>query len=70
MDDDTDNVPTMSHSKYPNIVSITVSIVGDEKLINSINIHKASGPDKIQILSLKPVQKKYLQHWLTCLTKS
>ena len=67
MDDDTDNLPTMSHPKYPNIENITISIEGVEKLLDNINIHKASGPDKI--LSLKPVLRKYLQHWLTFFNK-
>ena len=47
MDDETDHLPTMSHPKYPNIENITVSIEGIEKLLENINIHKASGPDKI-----------------------
>ena len=47
MDDDTDHLPTTSHPKYPNIEDITISIEGVEKLIDNINIHKASGPDKI-----------------------
>ena len=47
MDDDTDHLPIMSRPKYPNIEIITISIEGVEKLINNINIHRESGPDKI-----------------------
>ena len=53
MDDDTDHLPTMSHPKYPNIENITISIEGVEKLLDNINIHKASGPDKIPNIILK-----------------
>ena len=45
MDDDTDHLPTMSHAKYCNIENIALSIEGVEKLLNNINIYKASGPD-------------------------
>ena len=69
MDDDTDHLPTMSHPKYPNIENITISIGGVEKLLDNINIHKASGPDKIPNIMLKPVLMKYLQHWLTFFNK-
>ena len=47
MDDDADHLPTMSHPKYPNIENIAMSIEGVEKLLDNINIHTASGPDKI-----------------------
>ena len=47
MDDDTDHLPTVSHPKYPNIENITISIELVKKLLSSINIHKASGADKI-----------------------
>ena len=67
--DDTDHLPTMSHPKYPNIESITLSIKGVEKLIDNINIHKASGPDKRPNIILKSVLRKYLQHWLTFYNK-
>ena len=53
MDDDTDHPPTMSHPKYPNIENITIGIEGDEKLLDNINMHKASGPDKIPNITLK-----------------
>ena len=53
IDDDTDHLPTMSHPKYPNIENITISIEGVEKLLDNINIHKASGPDKIPNIILK-----------------
>ena len=53
MDYDTDHLPTMSRPKYPNIESITISIQGVEKLLDNINIHKASGPDKIPNIILK-----------------
>ena len=58
MDDDTDHLPTMSHPKYPNIENITISIEGVEKLLNNINIHKASGPDKIPNIILKTCSTK------------
>ena len=48
----------MSHPKYPNIENITISIEGVEKLIDNINIHKASGPDKIQNIILKTCSKE------------
>ena len=85
MDDDTDHLPTMSHPKYPNIENIAISIEGVEKLLDNINIHKASRPDKIPYIilktcskkispalaktGLKPVLKKYLQHWLAFFNK-
>ena len=47
MDDDTDYLLTISHHKYPNIENIAIGIEGVEKLLSNINIHKASGPDKI-----------------------
>ena len=53
MDDDTDHLPTMSHAKYSNIENITISIEGFEKLLDNINIHKASGPDKVPNFILK-----------------
>ena len=53
MDDDTDHLPTISHPKYPNIENIAISIEGVEKLIDNINIHKASGPDKIPNIIFK-----------------
>ena len=53
IDDDSDHLPTMSHPKYPNIENITISIEGVEKLLDNINIHKASGPDKIPNIILK-----------------
>ena len=58
MDDDTDHLPTMSHPKYPNIENITISIEGVEKLLDNINIHKASGPDKIPNIILKTCSKE------------
>ena len=58
MDDDTDNLPTMSHPKYPNIENITISIEGVEKLLDNINIHKASGPDKIPNIILETCSKE------------
>ena len=58
MEDDTDHLPTMSHSKYPNIENITISIEGVEKLLNNIDIHKASGPDKIPNIILKTCSKE------------
>ena len=53
MDYDTDHLPTMSNPKYPNIENITISIEGVEKVLENINIHKASGPDKIPNIILK-----------------
>ena len=53
MDDDTDHLPTMSHPKYPNIEIIALIIEGVEKLLDNINIHRASGPDKIPNIILK-----------------
>ena len=71
MDDDTDHVPSMSHPKYPNIENITISIEGVEKLLDNINIHKASGPDKIPNIihktsskKLSPAQANIFQHCL------
>ena len=58
MDDDTDHLPTMSHPKYPNVENITISIEGVEKLLDNINIHKASGPDKIPNIILKTCSKE------------
>ena len=58
MDDDTDHLPTMSHPKYPNIENITISIEGVEKLLDNINIHKASGPDKVPNIILKTCSKE------------
>ena len=58
MDDDTGHLPTMSHPKYPNIENITISIEGVEKLLDNINIHKASGPDKIPNIILKTCSKE------------
>ena len=58
MDDDTDHLSTMSHPKYPNIENITISIEGAEKLLDNINIHKASGPDKIQNIIFKTCSKE------------
>ena len=58
MDDDTDQLPTMSHPKYPNIENITISIEGVEKLLDNINIHKASGPDRIPNIILKTCSKE------------
>ena len=58
IDDDTDRLPTMSHPKYPNIENITISIKGVEKLLDNINIHKASGPDKIPNIILKTCSKE------------
>ena len=51
MDEDTDHLPYMSHSKYPNI----------EKLPDNINMHKASGPDKIPNIILKTCSKEISQ---------
>ena len=50
MDDDTDHLPSMSHT---NIENMTVSIEGVEKLIDNINIRKTSGPDKISNIIIK-----------------
>ena len=58
MDDDTDHIPTMSHPKYPNIENINISIEGVEKLLDNINIHKASGPDKIPNIIFKTCSKE------------
>ena len=58
MDDDTDHLLTMSHPKYPNIENITISIKGVEKLLDNINIHRASGPDKIPNIILKTRSKE------------
>ena len=58
MDDDTDHLPTISHPKYPNIENITISIELVEKLLDNINIHKASGPDKIPNIILKTCSKE------------
>ena len=58
MDDDTEHLPTMSHPKYPNIENITISIEGVEKLLDNINIHKASGSDKIPNIILKTCSKE------------
>ena len=58
MGDDTDHLPTMSHPKYPNIENITMSIEGVEKLLDNINIHKASGLDKIPNIILKTCSKE------------
>ena len=58
MDDDTDHLPTMSHPKYPNIENITISIEGAKKLLDNINIHKASGPDKVPNIILKTCSKE------------
>ena len=48
----------MSHPKYPNIEIIAISIEGVEKLLDKINIHKASGPDKVQNIILKTCSKE------------
>ena len=69
INDDIDHLPTMSHPKYPIIENIIISIEGVEKLLNDINIHKASGPDKYQILSPKHVHMIYLQHWIAFINK-
>ena len=53
MDDDTDHLPTMSHPKYPNIESISIGIEWVEKLLVNVNIHRASGPDKITNIIIK-----------------
>ena len=58
MDDDTYLLPTMSHPKYPNIENITIGIEGVEKLLDNINIHRASGPDKIPNIILKTCSKE------------
>ena len=58
MDDDTDHLPTMSHPKYPNIENITISIEGVEKLLDNVNIHRASGPDKVPNIILKTYSKE------------
>ena len=38
--------------------NITISIEGVEKLLDNINIHKASGPDKIPNIILKTCSKE------------
>ena len=58
MDDDTDHLPTMSHPKYPNIENITICFEGVENLLDNINIHKASGPDKIPNIIPKTCSKE------------
>ena len=58
MDDHTDHPTTMPHPKYPNIEDITISIEGVEKLLDNINIHKASGPDKIPDIIHKTCSKE------------
>ena len=58
MDDDTDHLPTISHPKYPNIENITMSIEGVEKLLDNINIHKASRPGKIPYIILNTRSKE------------
>ena len=58
LDDDTDRLPIMSHPKYPNIENITISIEGVEKLLGNINIHIASGPNKIPNIILKTCSKE------------
>ena len=58
MDEDTDHLSIMSHSKLPNIENIAISIEGFEKLLYNINIHKASGPDKIPNIILKTCSKE------------
>ena len=45
--DDADHLPTMSHPKYPNFDDMTISVESVERQLNNINMHKASGPDKI-----------------------
>ena len=59
MDDDTDHLPTMSHPKYPNIENITISIEGVEKLLDNINIHKASGPNVIPKTCSKEISRAH-----------
>ena len=58
MDDDTDHLPTMSNPKYPNVENITISIEGVEKLLDNINIHKASGPNKMPNIIPKTCSKE------------
>ena len=58
MDDDTDKLLTMSHSQYPSIEDIAISIEQVEKLLYNINIHKPSGPDKIPNIILKTCSKE------------
>ena len=58
MNDDTDHLPTMSHPKYPNIENMTICIEGVEIPLNNINIHKTSGPDKLQNIILNTCSKE------------
>ena len=58
LDDDTDHLHTMSHPKYSNIENITICIEGADKLLDNINIHIASGPDKIPNIILKTCSKE------------
>ena len=61
MDGDTHHLTTMSHPRYPNIVGIRKSIEGTEKLLNNINIHIASGLDKIPNIIPKTCSKEIFQ---------
>ena len=56
--DDTDYLPTMSHPRYPNNEDIAIGIEGVEKLINNINIHNVSGPEKISNIILETCSKE------------
>ena len=66
----TDHLPTISYPIYPNVENITISIEGVEKTLDNINIHKASGPDKISNIlktcskEISPVLAKIFQQSL------
>ena len=69
MDDDTDHLPTMSHPKDPNIENITICIEVVEKLLDDINKHNASGPDKISNIILKTYSKEIFPALANILSK-
>ena len=68
--DYTDHLPTMSHPKYPNIENKTIGTEGLKNSYITSTYIKQVDQIKYQILSLKPVLKKYLQHRLTFSTNS
>ena len=66
---DDDHLSSMSHHIHPCIEDIIMGIIWVEKRLNSINIHKVSGPDKILNIILKTCSEKIYVHWLTFINK-
>ena len=57
-DEDVDNIPSMSGIPYPTITEIDINVKGVGKLLQNINVKKASGPDGIPSQILRDLSEE------------